>query len=201
MAFFIPESPRLLVAKGRVEDAKKAINTMAWFNRKTVVWTEEELGWIAENAHEEGKPRANAVELFNSDVPATRGLFTLEISNLPDATNETEFRRMFSVRMASADLENVCVEMAEPASPSKPKKDRKRRLSYKVSFKSEAELVAAIKQLKKSSMDCCATNNFDFAVAASLSDDKKDEDNSPVEDLNQPAIGELHQADEFESDS
>ena len=40
LACFIPESPRLLCAKGRVEDLKKSINTMAWYNRKTVTWTE-----------------------------------------------------------------------------------------------------------------------------------------------------------------
>ena len=34
LAFFIPESPRFLVAKGRASDVKNAFNRMAWFNRK-----------------------------------------------------------------------------------------------------------------------------------------------------------------------
>ena len=50
LTFFIPESPRLLVAKGRTAEVQKAFNTMAWFNRKKIEWSEEELGWITENA-------------------------------------------------------------------------------------------------------------------------------------------------------
>ena len=49
LAFFVPESPRFLVAKGRASDVQKAFNRMAWFNRKTVVLTEEEIAWITEN--------------------------------------------------------------------------------------------------------------------------------------------------------
>lgn len=49
-AVFIPESPRLLVAQGKVEEVQKSINFMARVNRKTVEWTAEELQWIAENS-------------------------------------------------------------------------------------------------------------------------------------------------------
>ena len=51
LAFLIPESPRLLCAKGRVVELKKAIDRMAWFNRTTVTWTEQELKWVEENAN------------------------------------------------------------------------------------------------------------------------------------------------------
>ena len=56
LAYFIPESPRLLCAKGQVCQLKKCINTMAWFNRKVVTWTDQELKWIEDN----GKSAANA---------------------------------------------------------------------------------------------------------------------------------------------
>ena len=49
LAFFIPESPRLLVAKGRAADAQKALNRMAWFNRQKIEWSDQELAWISEN--------------------------------------------------------------------------------------------------------------------------------------------------------
>ena len=43
LAFFIPESPRLLVAKGRTMEVQKAFKTMAWFNRRKIEFTEKEL--------------------------------------------------------------------------------------------------------------------------------------------------------------
>ena len=48
--FFMPESPRLHIAKGRVQDLQNAIDRMAWFNRTQVIWEDQELKWIAENA-------------------------------------------------------------------------------------------------------------------------------------------------------
>lgn len=47
--FFVPDSPRLLAAKGRTQEFQAALNRMAWFNRRKIVWTEEELRWIEEN--------------------------------------------------------------------------------------------------------------------------------------------------------
>ena len=50
LAFFVPESPRFLVAKGRTAEVQSALNRMAWINRKDIAWTEQELEWISENA-------------------------------------------------------------------------------------------------------------------------------------------------------
>lgn len=49
LTFFVPESPRLLAAKGRVDEFQNALDRMAWFNRTKIVWREEELRWIEEN--------------------------------------------------------------------------------------------------------------------------------------------------------
>ena len=43
MTCFIPESPRLLLAKGKAKELQKAIETMAWFNRRKIQWTDQEL--------------------------------------------------------------------------------------------------------------------------------------------------------------
>ena len=50
LAFFVPESPRFLVAKGRTAEVQSALNRMAWINRKEIAWTKQELEWISENA-------------------------------------------------------------------------------------------------------------------------------------------------------
>ena len=39
----LPESPRLLAAKGRVQELEKAFISMAWFNRKNVTLTQERI--------------------------------------------------------------------------------------------------------------------------------------------------------------
>ena len=51
LAFFVPESPRFLVAKGKATEVQKAFNRMAWFNRKEIEWTDQEIAWINENSH------------------------------------------------------------------------------------------------------------------------------------------------------
>lgn len=43
LTFMIPESPRFLAAKGRVQEFKSAIDRMAWFNRCVIDWNDEEL--------------------------------------------------------------------------------------------------------------------------------------------------------------
>ena len=69
LAFFVPESPRLLVAKGRTADLQKAMNRMAWFNRRKIEWTDQELAWITENANNDQKKIVSSLAtFFNTDV-------------------------------------------------------------------------------------------------------------------------------------
>jgi len=42
----LPESPRLLAAKGRVQELEKAFVSMAWFNRKKITLTEDRIAQI-----------------------------------------------------------------------------------------------------------------------------------------------------------
>ena len=42
---------------------------MAWFNRKTVIWSEQELKWIEENAKSvNSQNTASMAKWFNADV-------------------------------------------------------------------------------------------------------------------------------------
>ena len=43
MTLFVPESPRLLMAHGKLEETKSAIDTLAWWNGKTIEWSKIEL--------------------------------------------------------------------------------------------------------------------------------------------------------------
>ena len=36
----MPESPRYLVTRGKLDEAKKAFETIAWWNRKELIWDE-----------------------------------------------------------------------------------------------------------------------------------------------------------------
>ena len=177
LACMIPESPRLLCAKGRVADLQKSINTMAWFNRTSVTWTAQELLWVEENAAKQktaGKEKHSGAVMakwFNSDVLVSQQ-FKIAISNLPAETDEPALMRMMTARgMKDSDLSKVCIEMANSNSTSivqkdAMKKNNKRKLSYNVSFKSEAEMVAAIKMLKSKIFE----DGFDFEVCAVLPD-------------------------------
>ena len=172
----IPESPRLLCAKGRVTDLQKSINTMAWFNRTTVIWSAQELLWIEENAAKQKsavKDKRGGAEMakwFNADVLVSNR-YTIAISNLPAETDKPTLIRMLTSRgMKDSDLSGVCVEMANSNSSfitkNAVKTNKKRKLSYSVSFKSEAEMIAAIKMLKSKIYD----DGFDFEVSAVLPD-------------------------------
>lgn len=137
LACFIPESPRILCAKGRVAELQKSINTMAWFNRKTVEWTEQELRWIEENATAQ-KNKAETV-----DKKATAQVATIEISNLPVETDKPAVIRMLTSRgMKDSDVEVELQDVTKSASAktSKPKK----KLAFSVSFKSQAEMLSAL---------------------------------------------------------
>ena len=98
--------------------------------------------------------------------------FTIAISNLPAETDEPALIRLMTARgIKNSDLSKVCIEIANSNSAKIVKKDAmkknlKRKLSYQVSFKSEAEMVAAIKMLKSKTFE----DGFDFEVCAVLPD-------------------------------
>ena len=45
----LPESPRLLAAKGRVQELEKAFKRMAWLNRRKIALTQEKIESITTN--------------------------------------------------------------------------------------------------------------------------------------------------------
>lgn len=98
--------------------------------------------------------------------------FTIAISNLPAETDEPALIRLMTARgIKNSDLSKVCIEIANSNSAKIVQKDAmkknlKRKLSYQVSFKSEAEMVAAIKMLKSKTFE----DGFDFEVCAVLPD-------------------------------
>lgn len=161
LACFIPESPRLLCAKGRVAELQKSINFMAWFNRKTVVWSEQELKWIEENAKsdnnknsvngEDKRGGAIMAKWFNADVLVNQK-YRIAIRNLPPETDEPALIRMLTAR-GMKDTDVSCVQKVDDSNSSmlkSAKKNLKRKLSYKLSFKSEVQMINAIKMLKSS---------------------------------------------------
>ena len=114
LACFIPESPRLLCAKGRVTELQKSINTMAWFNRKVVTWTEEEIKWIEENAEaskikaeqEDKRGGAQMAKWFAGDLMYAK--YRIAIYNLPANTDKPALIRMLTARgMKDCDLSGV----------------------------------------------------------------------------------------------
>ena len=86
LTLIVPESPRLLAAKGRVDEFQKALNRMAWINCRKIVWREEELRWIEENGQNKpgkNKSKPNSILRFiNVDVAIARS-YQLEITDLP----------------------------------------------------------------------------------------------------------------------
>lgn len=200
LACFIPESPRLLCAKGRVEELQKSINIMAWFNRKSVTWTKQELQWIEENAAsqnaavKEKRGGASMAQWVTADVLVSQR-YTIVVSSLPPETDEPALKRMLTQRgMKDSDLTNVCVAIEDSNSaikvkePHHNKKSLKRKLSYKVSFRSEAEMIAAIKMLKSSKYN----DGFDFEVNAVLPkpDGEKDDEKKDLAVVVDESVGE-----------
>ena len=76
---------------------------MAWFNRKVVTWTDQELKWIEEN----GKSAANAskqldknsgtsmAKWFDAQVLISQK-YSIAFYNLPEETDAPELIRMLS---------------------------------------------------------------------------------------------------------
>ena len=76
---------------------------MAWFNRKVVTWTEQELKWIEENAKanetakNEGKGKgAGMAKWFTADLMYQK--YKVAIYNLPPETDEPALIRMLTAR-------------------------------------------------------------------------------------------------------
>jgi len=197
LACFIPESPRLLCAKGRVAELQKSINTMAWFNRKTVTWTEQELKWIEENAATEAKKGDTSdkrggvlmAKWFTADVLVS-GTHEIAISNLPPETDEPALIRMLTSRgMKDSDLK-VEMQNSNSTKVSNAKRTLKKKLSFSVSFKSQAEMLAAIKMLKSSKLD--DGYNFEVRAAMPAGPDAGEAEHAP-EILDDVAVEELSQ--------
>lgn len=79
---------------------------MAWFNRRKIVWTTEELNWIAENAASEKKP----IKMFQAKFFRAENLalhespYMIEITNLPPETDAPMLKRMFTSRTTGSDF-------------------------------------------------------------------------------------------------
>lgn len=129
---------------------------MAWFNRKTVTWTEQELKWIEENApqektadsQEEKRGGAIMAKWFNADVLVNQK-YRIAIRNLPEEiADEPALIRMLTARgMKNCDVTSVQKEVDDSNSSMLPHhsiKNKKAKMSYKLSFKSEVEMINAI---------------------------------------------------------
>ena len=126
---------------------------MAWINRKTISFTDEELNWIEENATNDVHSK-NSVhpDFLNVDIAILSGKpFTMEISNLPQETNKIVLRRLLTAHTTDKLGDEVEIQMCEidPTDELKKTSKSKRKLSFKVSFASEADMLAAIKGLQE----------------------------------------------------
>jgi len=107
---------------------------MAWINRKTIEFTDEELQWIEENATSDAHSK-NSVhpDFFTIDIAILSGKpFTMEISNLPQETNKIVLRRLLTARTADKLGDDVEIQMCEinPKDELKKIALKKRRMSY-----------------------------------------------------------------------
>ena len=87
---------------------------MAWFNRKVVTWTEQEIKWIEENAETskisaEKKDKSGGAQLakwFTGDLMYAK--YKIAIYNLPPETDAPALIRMLAARgMKDCDLSGV----------------------------------------------------------------------------------------------
>ena len=130
LTFAMPESPRLLVAKGRALELQNAINRMAWVNRKTVVWTEEELRWIEDNAKVVAKTNddnAGLLKFVDVDVFAVNSPYVVELTDLPEDTDEVTFKRMLG-RQLKGNSPKHFAAFSKVESSTKNDTHKKRRL-------------------------------------------------------------------------
>lgn len=63
--FVVPESPRLLLAQGKVDRFKQAIDKLAWWNRTTVDWTSDEAidldEWVRNQSEQKLETKSDGV--------------------------------------------------------------------------------------------------------------------------------------------
>ena len=91
LSFFMPESPRFLLAHGRIEEFKKAIDLVAKINFRTKFdWSKIDLT----------SAKREKQELIDTQVTLPN-LFTIQIKNLPLDTDLPTFCRLLSSRMSS----------------------------------------------------------------------------------------------------
>ena len=124
-----PESPRLLLAQGRIEEAKRAINLIARLNMSAPIdWDSVDLSSLK-------KCEGVVQRLAPLGPPLGLMVFTIEISNVSPQTDLPSFRRMLSNRMSSRLDETQVVE----ASSSSPLSFYSSQRSFRVSFGSKSE--------------------------------------------------------------
>ena len=101
LAFLIPESPRLAVAKGNVDQVKASLSAMARINRCSFELTKQEEAWIQENADAaKSKSKQSRVQpVFGHAVEGfvlADSPFVLHILDASEETSEPQIRRMLS---------------------------------------------------------------------------------------------------------
>ena len=99
-----PESPRLLLAQGKADEFKKALDMLARWNGKT------KIDWdlVKVEAHIEsqrsihGSNQTNSIVPFalaDMPIPFRSTPWTIEISNLPTEAEEPALRRLLTSRL------------------------------------------------------------------------------------------------------
>ena len=150
LAFLIPESPRLAVAKGNVEAVRQSLEAMARINRTTFKLTANEEAWIRENATAAKEKKNGRVQpVFGHAVEGfvlADSPFVLHVLDVPEETSEPELRRMLTKGSSDA---GVHIEMAELENVEAKKKKIKRALTYQLSFATESEMLEAHRIIQK----------------------------------------------------
>ena len=113
MTVFIPESPRLLLAQGKFEEAKACFDLLARWNGRSMDWKSIEVDWGVRTIRKitQVSP-ACQTEIALQQVKTF--LWKVEITNLPPTLDEPKIRRILSTRMSmsmsSTDFEKVGIE-------------------------------------------------------------------------------------------
>ena len=118
---------------------------------------------------------------FNADVLVNQK-YRIAIRNLPPETDEPALIRMLTARgMKNSDVS--CVQKFDDSNSSMlpdTKKNFKRKLSYKLSFKSEVQMIQAIEMLKSTKDH---GDSLVFDVSAIIAADESPSVVSKVQDL------------------
>ena len=79
----MPESPKYLVSVGKLKEAKKSFSSIAWYNRKPLIWDESKYS-------KSGRSRPEPALVCSED--SLTPTFVLELGNLPLYTDESRMR-------------------------------------------------------------------------------------------------------------